>query len=238
MDSKQPIPANIVLHDIRSGLGDNGIMAKHGLSQKSLETLFQKLLAAKLITHEELYRRSSLYKKKMDRIVSRSHLRAEIGVSIPIYDVTCGRVGLMRDISEKGLRVAGIPAEKGDERTFQIPVGMLMQADPLLVIAECRWVTIKGKERKYHVAGFEIKVVSMSDRRLLKSLVDLLLARAASGKSGRESLKEIAESHVCSPTDIQELFLKEDHGVSLSHQSSAKNVAARCSAVTDAESTR
>jgi PilZ domain len=175
MTHKQQIPATTVVHDIRSDLGDSGLMAKYGISRIELERLFKKLLDSKLISYEELYFGSSLYKTKIDMKSSRRHPRADIGVKVPIYDITTGTVGIVRDISVQGLRVAGIPVNVGDERTFQIPVDMFIAADPLLVIAECKWVTIKGQNRKYHVAGFELKELSASDATLLKDFVDFLL---------------------------------------------------------------
>ena len=68
-------------------------------------------------------------------------------VHVPIYDIGSGAIGVLRDISETGLRVAGIESKVGQVKTFQIPIDMFMQADPLLIIAECKWVEIKGKTR-------------------------------------------------------------------------------------------
>lgn len=186
MDPKQTIRANEAVGDILSGLGDNGLMEKYGLSQRGLERLLKKLMACGLITHDEVYRQSSFYREKIDRIMSRLHPRANLGVKVPIYDVTSGNLGLVRDISEKGLRVAGIPAAVGDERTFQIPIDMFIHADPLLIIAECRWVTTKGKNRKYPVAGFELRDVSAHDGKLLKDFIDFLLL----SKSGQWQLAQ------------------------------------------------
>ena len=75
---------------------------------------------------------------------------------MPIYDLGTGSIGILRDISEKGLRVAGIDARVGQARTFQIPIDLFMQADPLLILAECKWAKPTGKIKEYVVAGFEI----------------------------------------------------------------------------------
>jgi len=173
--AKQQIHARTVVSEISSGLGDDGLMAKYGLSHRGLERFFRKLVDLKLITHDELYRGSSLYRKRIDRIMSRLHPRADLAIKVPIYDVSTGDVGLLRDISERGLRVAGIPADAGDERAFQIPIDMFIRTAPLLIIAECRWVTMKGKNRKYPVAGFELKDVSVGDGGVLKEFIHLLL---------------------------------------------------------------
>jgi len=175
VDNRKQIQANEVVTDIRSGLGDDGIMTKYSISEKGLKALFKKLLAMKLITHDELCRGSSFYERRIDRIKSRGHPRADLVVEIPIYDVTSGTMGIVRDISEKGFRVAGISAKVGDERWFQIPVDRYILADPLMVIAECRWVAVKGRNKKYAVAGFELKDVSSVDEKLLKDFIDFLL---------------------------------------------------------------
>ncbi|HMK35091.1 MAG TPA: PilZ domain-containing protein [Desulfomonilaceae bacterium] len=175
MGAKKQVPARAVVSDIRAGFGDNGLRAKYSLSQRGLGRLFKKLLTSNLITHDELYRGSCLYKENIDRIMSRFRPRADLSVKIPIYEVTSGSVGLLRDISETGLRVAGIQAAIGDEKTFQIPIDMFIRADPLLVIAECRWVKIKSKNRQYPVAGYELKAVSEADANVLRDFIEFLL---------------------------------------------------------------
>ena len=54
--------------------------------------------------------------------------------------------------------MAGIDASVGQARKFQIPIDMFMQADPLLIVAECKWAKRKGKMKEYVVAGFEIMI--------------------------------------------------------------------------------
>ena len=88
--------------------------------------------------------------------------------------------GILRDISEKGLRVAGIGANVGQAKTFQIPIDMFMQTDPLLIVAECKWVEIKGKTKRHPVAGFEIMDLSDRDRKSIKDFMGLLVL----GESG------------------------------------------------------
>lgn len=59
-------------------------------------------------------------------------------------------------------------------------------ADPLLVTAECRWVTIEGKKRKYPVAGFELKDAFATDEKPLKNFIDFFLL----SKSGEWQIVE------------------------------------------------
>jgi hypothetical protein len=175
MDVNHRISGKNLAQDILTGMGDGAIMAKYGLSPKGIERLFKKLLKSKLITPAELYTMSSLYKIKIDTLKNRRHPRADLAVRIPIYDISSSSVGLLRDVSETGLRVAGITAEPGNVKTFQIPVDMYIEADPLLVIAQCKWAMIKGNNRKYFVAGFELQDVSDHDAGILRDFIEFLL---------------------------------------------------------------
>jgi len=169
------IPGNALASDIRSGMGDVELMAKYQLSETGLKRLFKKLLESRLIAHDELYKTSFLYKEEADKAMARLHARADLRVKIPIYDISSSTIGLVRDISENGLRVAGIPATEGEVKTFQLSIDSFMEADPLLVVAECRWVKMKGKKKKYPVAGFELKDLSEADAQVLRTFVDFLI---------------------------------------------------------------
>jgi hypothetical protein len=48
-------------------------------------------------------------------------------------------------------------------------------ADPLSVVAECKWVEIKGRRKKYPVAGFEIIYLPAIDRNTLQDFISVLL---------------------------------------------------------------
>ena len=46
---------------------------------------------------------------------------------------------------------------------------------PLLIIAECKWIEIKGRRKRYPVAGFEIIDLSANDRNTLQDFMSVLL---------------------------------------------------------------
>ncbi|MGO9566220.1 MAG: PilZ domain-containing protein [Desulfomonilaceae bacterium] len=148
---------------------------KYKLSAKSLQTVFKQLVASKAVSRTELYKISSSYRDRADRITGRRHPRADLAVRVPIYDMGSGAIGLLRDISEKGLRVAGIESSVGQSKTFQIPIDMFMQAEPLLIIAECKWFELKERKKKYFVAGFEIMDLSETDSLVLRNFIKFLL---------------------------------------------------------------
>jgi hypothetical protein len=172
---KRRIPMKAVVDDIRSGTGDAELMVKFDLPKRGLRALFKKLLASRQISHAELYKTSALYREKTDQIKKRKSPRADLSVPLSVYDVVLSSFGVVRDISETGLCVAGIPSKVGEVKTFQLPIDNYMNADPLLLLAECRWVEEKGDKEKYFVAGFQLLDLSDADRAALKKVMDFLL---------------------------------------------------------------
>lgn len=175
MRTKRQIKGKGILDDLRLGMAAWELQVRYKLSAKSLQAIFKKLVERNAISHSELYELSSFYKERIDRRRERAFPRADLGVYLPIYDIGSGAIGVLRDISETGLRVAGIGSNVGQATTFQIPIDMFIHAEPLLIIAECKWVEIKGRRRKYPVAGFEIMDLPEKDREVLRDFMTFLL---------------------------------------------------------------
>ena len=171
---KRTIGARSIREDIRSGLSETELMAKHGLSLKGLQRLCKQLVQAKIVAHEDLYIRFPSYRERTDQLRQRKARRVGLSVMLPVYDVSSASYGILRDVSETGLRVAGIEYEIGDVATFQLPIDSFMNADPLLVLAKCRWVSEKGTKNKYFVAGFELVDLTSTDRKILNEFINLL----------------------------------------------------------------
>ena len=105
-----------VVHDIRSGASDADPIAKYNLPLRGLRALFKKLLGFKVITHSELYHTSVQGENRQDQTTARGNARADLSVS----DRGSSRFGVVRDISENGLRLAGIPSEVGEVNALQL----------------------------------------------------------------------------------------------------------------------
>ena len=58
-EQKKTVSAKEIVADIRAGATDEFLMNKYGLSKKGLQSIFQKLINAKVITQAELDRRAS-----------------------------------------------------------------------------------------------------------------------------------------------------------------------------------
>jgi hypothetical protein len=172
---KRRISAKFIREDIHSGLSEAELMTKYVLSLKGLQKLFRELVQANIVTHQDIYKRFASYRERADQLKQRQARRAGLSLRLPVCDVGSTSFGIVRDISETGLRVAGIEYQVGDVTTFQLPLDVFMNADPLLVVAKCRWVSEKGKKRKYFVAGFELVDLSPADLEILKQFINLLL---------------------------------------------------------------
>jgi hypothetical protein len=177
MMERRQLNGRKVINDLRSGASDWDLRVKYKLSCNSLQTVFEKLVAYGAISHSELCNRSPVYKETTERKWSRKDRRVDLNipVPVPIYDMETLSAGLLRDVSEIGLRVAGIESSVGQVKTFQIPVNVFMQTDPVFMVAECKWVELRGKNKELFVAGFEIIDLSDKDRKALRQFMGLLV---------------------------------------------------------------
>ncbi|MGO9568793.1 MAG: PilZ domain-containing protein [Desulfomonilaceae bacterium] len=175
MRQKRQINGRNIINDLRSGMTDRELQMKYRLSTNGLCSIYEKLIDRETISHSELSEWSPLYSLRTLYKESRSYPRANLATRVPIYDLGTGSIGILRDISEKGMRVAGIDASVGQAKPFQIPIDMFMQADPLLIVAECKWAKPRGKMTEYVVAGFEIIDLPANDRNTLQNFMTFLL---------------------------------------------------------------
>lgn len=183
MGKKRQINGRNVVNDLRSGMADWELRTKYRLSTNSLRTIFEKLVAYNAVSRSELCEMSPFYKVTMDLTKARKYRRVALNLSVPVYDIESSSTGILRDVSENGLRVAGIETDVGQTKAFQIPIDLFMQVDPLLIVAECKWVKTKGKTKKYVVGGYEILDLSESDRESLRNVIkSLVLSESAEWK--------------------------------------------------------
>jgi PilZ domain len=181
MARKRQIRGSDVISDLRSGMADWELQVKYKLSLQALEKIFKKLVASKAISHAELYKSSPFYKERADSIKPRAHCRADLPLYVPVRDAQDSKTGVLRDISEKGLRVAGIEATVGQVKMFEVPVDLFVKSPPLQIKAECKWAEEKGKITPYTVAGFEVVGLSEGDTKLLGEFTRLLSLECRTG---------------------------------------------------------
>jgi hypothetical protein len=169
---KRRIRAKLIRDDIASGLTELDLMEKHDLSLRELLNLFRELVETGIATRQELRERFEWYKERTDRPNRRKARRASLSLRLPIHDILSRKFGALRDVSVTGLRVAGIEYQIGDITTFYLPTDIFMNADSILVVAECRWVSRKNQNI---MAGFEFQDLSFGDLRTLQRFINSLL---------------------------------------------------------------
>lgn len=174
MRRKRKISATQVVRDIRSGITQEELQEKYKIALHRVEKLFKRLVAANAVTESELAERYPSYKEAIAGINQCRNRRVLLPFELIVYDITTSTIGLIRDISETGLRLAGVNCNVGGERTLQLPVDIFMKADPMLIVAKCQWMKVRNKTMKYATAGFEITDISDDDRMVLKTFVELL----------------------------------------------------------------
>ena len=174
MAETRQINGRLLIEDLRSGMADWELQVKYKLSTQALQTIFKKLVERRAISHAELYESSPLYRERIDCIKPREHCRTDIWFYVPVCDVNDSMIGVLRDISQNGLRVAGIDVSVGEVKAFQIPVDIFRGRAPIRMTAQCKWVETKGRVKQYTVAGFEIIGLSDDDSQILSVWTNVL----------------------------------------------------------------
>jgi uncharacterized protein (DUF433 family) len=170
----QRIDAMDIVKDIRSGMTDSELMKKYDLSSEGLQFVLQTVTDTQVITVDELYGTSpsahdTVFVENM-RELPRHHL----AMAVDIYEAKRPEIrGMLSNVTEKGISITGMAARIGETKTFVIPAGDFIEADPVLLEAQCRW-SEKDRDSGEWLAGFEITRISkkcLDDlRRLIQSL--------------------------------------------------------------------
>jgi uncharacterized protein (DUF433 family) len=166
--------AKRIAGDVRKGLNESTLMAKYQLSPHGLQNAFEKLIERGFIDRTLLTRRVSAHMVQPDRAERRKNIRYSPSFSVTVVDQDNRRNGgRLKDISYKGLGVAGLPTSIGETKSIAILGDDLGLVNPFEVIAECRWVVEEGEGRK-PVAGFQITHMSQRDLLWLREFIKVM----------------------------------------------------------------
>ncbi len=168
-----------ILDNILSGMEDHALMEKYRIPLKLYQRLLQRLVDEKALSHSDLYERSAVYRDITDTLVPRRYPRVYLPMPVRVYDYSNSAAGLIRDISENGLRVAGIEAKAGENMCLSIPLTEIGGIGPVRLEAICRWSEKRGKQKKFVMSGFEVTHISEETRCRLQSFIDFLHAQSA-----------------------------------------------------------
>lgn len=168
------IKAAEIISDLLGDLNPVEIMKKHNLSMKALETVIRKLVDSRKLKISDIGRKFPSLESASSVTPVRKIEREYIELALPIYDVkNPRRRGVIRNISEKGMGIAGIEAREGEIIEFVIPADILLGIGPISMETACRWIGLKGKSR-YFSGGFEITVITDDNLHMLRELIRFL----------------------------------------------------------------
>jgi hypothetical protein len=161
MKPKKQISAREITHDLHSDMSDQDLMVKYKLTSMGLQSVFKKLLAAGLIGENELRERMPSFQDTAELIQSRTTPRHYPLVRVPIFDLDDLSIETYyaRDLSEKGVQVAGMSIEVGTQKTFVIQIEDFAEFLPFHFEAECKWNKPATDEAPM-IAGFSIQNIS------------------------------------------------------------------------------
>lgn len=173
MQTKRQIKAKDLVTDIRSGMSDATLMTKYKLSAKGLQSAFQKLLQAGVLTTHDFSSRPKLYEDTVTIDLESLGLDVESNLVclLPISDL--GRpewTGTVCEIGENGVLIKGLEGSVGEVRAFLIDAGDFFHVDPFSFEARCVQCK-KSAQDQSNLAGFEITSIGNEDRENLRRLM-------------------------------------------------------------------
>ena len=174
MAEKMTIQARDFVRNLRTGMTNVQLMEKYQLSSKGLASIFSKLIEAKAVRDGELSDRMPHADDTVALDQKRVQPRNYLMFTLPVY-VTGNLLeeGHIRDITDRGLQVAGIAVSVGDVKELLIQADELADCHPFTFEAECRWSRLDSDEDSL-LAGFLITDISDECRGELRKLVRTL----------------------------------------------------------------
>jgi hypothetical protein len=150
-----------VLIDVLAGVGDVLILEKHQISPSEL------LRIKKAVERHQIQKDLPQRSRPSDK---RKVMRNSLLYRIPIQDSAKPfQVGLLIDISGRGIQTLGIQAEVGEEKNFVVSSGRFNAHDDFFFRAKCQWA--KSRKSGERVAGFTITHASREAANQLTKLM-------------------------------------------------------------------
>ncbi len=169
---KRVLKSTDIVNDIRNKLSNVQIMSKYGLSEQAMQGVLNKLIRAKAVRPGEVCKMFPSGDDPLCSVTVRLAQREYLEIALPVYEATRPSVvGIVRDISLKGLGVAGIETSVGEAKRLVVVSDYLSRIKSFGLEVVCRWVKKKGVRQNYR-AGFEITRISGQDQRNLQDLID------------------------------------------------------------------
>ncbi len=173
MAARREIKAKEIVSDIVSGIGDNELMSKYRLTFRGLQSVFRKLVDAKIVDAGFLQGRIVPQLNAETTIITRMP-RKDIFVPLPVEDAANPeRLGVVTNITERGLGIKGLSADVNEVKKLMVKPGKFFQLRPFSLKAKCRWVH-PAADAEEILAGFETISISHRDLQKLRNLIETL----------------------------------------------------------------
>ena len=93
---------------------------------------------------------------------------------IPAYDAETRKLmGVVQDITEKGLQLEGYEVEKNATKAIVIDISSYLKGSRLSLVAQCRWCRQEGPPGNY-ASEFEITAIAENQKKSLLKLIDAM----------------------------------------------------------------
>jgi len=169
------IKAKELVADIRARMTDFELTAKYDLSLRELEAVLERLVYAGVLRRAELEERGAFFDLPENRIQTRQHPRKNLRTPPVIQDMEDpSSAGIVVDLSERGLRVLGIPLAVGDTRRLIIRPPNSTGLTEVVLSAVCRWTRSRDGHDHAREAGLEIVEIKEEDFLVIREMIQLL----------------------------------------------------------------
>jgi hypothetical protein len=173
MAAEREIRAKELVNDIISGLGDNELIHKYRLTFRGLQSVYRKLVELDIVDAQFLEGRIATPFNAETTVITRLP-RKEIYIPLPVRDEANPLVlGLVMNLSERGLGIKGLQAEVDEIKRFVIKPEKFLDVNSVTLKAKCRWVQPSDDPQEI-MSGFEIVSIAERELKKLKHLIQTL----------------------------------------------------------------
>jgi hypothetical protein len=162
-----------LVRDIRSGMSDPDLSRKYGISSAALRTVFIRLVDAGALSREDVDARCAALSRDVSYRRTARSPRNYVPYPVTVQVVGESKAsGLLLDITETGVSVAGIDARIDEIKTFRVIANGIGRTRPFVFEARCRWTgeDVDGER----IAGYSIERISGHDSWRLRDFMETL----------------------------------------------------------------
>ncbi len=170
--TSRKIKAREIVSDLRSSMTTAELLKKYQLSNSALIKIVQKLVAAGALRSTEACVRFPNYDSTECFLPLREVEREYLEIALPVHvSADPQRRGIVRNISEKGMGIAGIYVDVDESVGLTIPSNDFCALEDIRFETTCRWVR---RKKDYWTGGFEITRIDDAHLELLRKLISFL----------------------------------------------------------------